>query len=190
MEVIWTYEGADGWFPLKRAQFPNFADHFNKVAPADVQWLFAAFPRRLDGYRARADPDLDRMAGADRAGLGPADPAARQPSASARLRVLRRNGRDRPLVRTTIREPAADPHPCANRVRCRFPVAAGPAGPSQSAWQGTGSVRNRSGPRADEQEGLGGFPSRPSCEPKHGPLRHPGEYAASTRRRRKQESGS
>jgi len=31
MEVLWTYEGADGWFPLKRAQFPNFVDHFNKV---------------------------------------------------------------------------------------------------------------------------------------------------------------
>ena len=61
MDVLWTYEGADGWFPLKRAQFPNFAEHFDKVAPADVQRLLAALPRRLDRYRARPDPDLDRI---------------------------------------------------------------------------------------------------------------------------------
>jgi hypothetical protein len=37
LEVLWTYEGADGWFPLKRAQFPNFAPEFDKAAPEDVR---------------------------------------------------------------------------------------------------------------------------------------------------------
>ena len=27
-DIIWTYQGADAWFPLKVAQFPHFADHF------------------------------------------------------------------------------------------------------------------------------------------------------------------
>ena len=31
--VIWTYEGADSWYPLKTAQFPGFADRFDQVAP-------------------------------------------------------------------------------------------------------------------------------------------------------------
>ena len=37
LEVVWTYEGADGWFPLKRAQFPHFAETFDQVAPPDVR---------------------------------------------------------------------------------------------------------------------------------------------------------
>src|ERR1043166_1037584 len=32
-DVIWTYHGADAWYPLKAAQFPNFARHFDDVAP-------------------------------------------------------------------------------------------------------------------------------------------------------------
>src|SRR5215204_922400 len=31
--VVWTYQGADGWYPLKAAQFPDFAQHFNEAAP-------------------------------------------------------------------------------------------------------------------------------------------------------------
>jgi hypothetical protein len=41
-DVLWTYQGADAWFPLKVAQFPNFADHFDRVAPPE----FKGFPRR------------------------------------------------------------------------------------------------------------------------------------------------
>jgi len=32
-DVVWTYQGADGWYPLKAAQFPDFAQHFNEAAP-------------------------------------------------------------------------------------------------------------------------------------------------------------
>ena len=32
-DVLWTYQSADAWFPLRVAQFPNFADHFDRVAP-------------------------------------------------------------------------------------------------------------------------------------------------------------
>lgn len=32
-DIVWTYPGADGWFPLKAAQFPDFAQHFDKTAP-------------------------------------------------------------------------------------------------------------------------------------------------------------
>lgn len=36
-EVMWTHEGADGWYPLEAAQFPGFADHFDAHAPDDVK---------------------------------------------------------------------------------------------------------------------------------------------------------
>jgi len=34
-DIIWTYQGADAWFPLKVAQFPHFADHFDRIAPTE-----------------------------------------------------------------------------------------------------------------------------------------------------------
>jgi hypothetical protein len=37
LEVVWTYEGAEGWYPLKRAQFPNFATQFDQAAPEDIR---------------------------------------------------------------------------------------------------------------------------------------------------------
>jgi hypothetical protein len=36
IDIIWTYPGADGWYPLKAAQFPGFADRFNQAAPAEL----------------------------------------------------------------------------------------------------------------------------------------------------------
>ena len=36
-DVIWTYKGADGWYPLKAAQFPGFADRFDEAVPTDLQ---------------------------------------------------------------------------------------------------------------------------------------------------------
>lgn len=32
-EITWTYEGAEGWQPLRVAQFPHFRDHFDGIAP-------------------------------------------------------------------------------------------------------------------------------------------------------------
>src|SRR5438105_3525019 len=34
-DIVWTYKGADGWYKLDMAQFPNFADYFDRVAPAE-----------------------------------------------------------------------------------------------------------------------------------------------------------
>ncbi len=42
-EVIWTYKGADDWYPLKAAQFPDFAEHFDSLAPPDVQGFSPQF---------------------------------------------------------------------------------------------------------------------------------------------------
>jgi hypothetical protein len=36
-EVAWTYDGADGWYALKAAQFPGFAARFDQLAPADLK---------------------------------------------------------------------------------------------------------------------------------------------------------
>jgi hypothetical protein len=37
-EVMWTFEGAEGWYPLSNAaQFPGFAAQFDKVVPADMR---------------------------------------------------------------------------------------------------------------------------------------------------------
>jgi hypothetical protein len=42
-DVLWTYQGADAWFPLKVAQFPNFADHFDHVAPPEFKGFSPPF---------------------------------------------------------------------------------------------------------------------------------------------------
>ncbi|WP_376096193.1 DUF6065 family protein [Roseomonas sp. CCTCC AB2023176] len=41
--VNWTYDGAEGWYPLRVAQFPDFAAHFDAHAPADVQGFSPTF---------------------------------------------------------------------------------------------------------------------------------------------------
>ena len=34
---MWTYEGAESWYPLKTAQFPGFSDHFDRQVPENVR---------------------------------------------------------------------------------------------------------------------------------------------------------
>ena len=34
--VFWTPEGGDTWYPLKSAQFPDFADYFASIAPGEA----------------------------------------------------------------------------------------------------------------------------------------------------------
>jgi hypothetical protein len=42
-EVIWTYRGADGWLPLKVAQFPGFAAHFDARVPDGIRGFSPPF---------------------------------------------------------------------------------------------------------------------------------------------------
>jgi hypothetical protein len=42
-DVTWTFDGAEGWYPLSVAQFPDFARQFDQVAPADVQGFSPPF---------------------------------------------------------------------------------------------------------------------------------------------------
>ncbi len=42
-EVTWTYDGADGWMPLKTAQFPHFAAHFDDHAPEEIRGFSPPF---------------------------------------------------------------------------------------------------------------------------------------------------
>ena len=42
-ETFWTYAGAASWFPLGSAQFPNFSERFDAVAPADVRGYSPTF---------------------------------------------------------------------------------------------------------------------------------------------------
>jgi len=42
-EVTWTYEGADGWLPLRVAQFPNFAAYFDARAPEEIRGFSPPF---------------------------------------------------------------------------------------------------------------------------------------------------
>jgi hypothetical protein len=41
--VLWTYEGAESWFPLAAAQFPGFADYFDGVAPPEIKGFSPPF---------------------------------------------------------------------------------------------------------------------------------------------------
>ena len=64
-EIAWTYEGADGWYPLRGAQFPGFRDEFEKIAPQGVGELAPTFLAQgmlpgvvqiWSGYLARTAP--------------------------------------------------------------------------------------------------------------------------------------
>ncbi len=42
-EFTWTYEGADGWMPLRTAQFPHFAAHFDAGVPEEIRGFSPPF---------------------------------------------------------------------------------------------------------------------------------------------------
>jgi hypothetical protein len=65
VEIAWTYEGAEDWYPLRGAQFPEFRQIFEAAAPASVKLLaptFLASAREpgvvqiWSGYLARTAP--------------------------------------------------------------------------------------------------------------------------------------
>ena len=64
-EIAWTYPGADGWSALRGAQFPDFANLFDRIAPAEYAGLAPPFLVRgslpggvqiWSGYLARTAP--------------------------------------------------------------------------------------------------------------------------------------
>ena len=65
-DVVWTYEGNEhGWLPLKVAQFPYFAGHFNERAPEEIKDFSPPFLAALQepglvnfwsGFIARTTP--------------------------------------------------------------------------------------------------------------------------------------
>jgi len=64
-EIAWTYESADGWYPLRGAQYPNFRETFQKVAPDGlgelappflVQGMLPGVVQIWSGYLARTAP--------------------------------------------------------------------------------------------------------------------------------------
>jgi hypothetical protein len=42
-DVVWTYRGADAWYPLKSAQFPGFSNHFDQAAPEEMRGFAPPF---------------------------------------------------------------------------------------------------------------------------------------------------
>ncbi len=65
-DVVWTFQGAEGWYPLKTAQFPDFAAHFDSLAPPEIRGFsppfLAAFKEPgivqiWSGLFARTSPD-------------------------------------------------------------------------------------------------------------------------------------
>jgi len=51
VEIAWTYEGAEDWYPLRGAQFPGFRQLFEEMAPDPVKPLAPPFlvPAREPG---------------------------------------------------------------------------------------------------------------------------------------------
>ncbi len=47
VSVSWTFEGADGWLPLRSAQFPGFAEEFDNVAPEGIKGFSPPFVTAL-----------------------------------------------------------------------------------------------------------------------------------------------
>ena len=64
-EIAWTYEGADGWYPLRGAQYPGFRQMFEETAPDSVKSFAPPFlvatrepgvVQIWSGYLARTAP--------------------------------------------------------------------------------------------------------------------------------------
>jgi hypothetical protein len=64
-QIIWTYGGAEDWYPLRGAQYPGFLDTFKKIAPEDlgtlappflVQGMLPGVVQIWSGYFARTAP--------------------------------------------------------------------------------------------------------------------------------------
>lgn len=62
-EVAWTYGGADGWYPLRGAQYPDFPAALEKVAPVGalappflVQGMLPGVVQIWSGFLARTAP--------------------------------------------------------------------------------------------------------------------------------------
>jgi hypothetical protein len=64
-EIAWTYEGAEGWYPLRGAQYPGFLERFGKIAPPGLEDLAPTFlvqgklpgvVQIWSGYLARTPP--------------------------------------------------------------------------------------------------------------------------------------
>jgi Family of unknown function (DUF6065) len=43
VEIAWTYEGAADWYPLRGAQYPNFLNVFNEIAPQPLHDVAPTF---------------------------------------------------------------------------------------------------------------------------------------------------
>ena len=43
IDITWTYQGADDWYPLKSAEFPDFAQQFDAVAPEESKGFSPPF---------------------------------------------------------------------------------------------------------------------------------------------------
>lgn len=43
VEIAWTYENAETWYPLRAAQFPGFREMFEQIAPEHVREMAPAF---------------------------------------------------------------------------------------------------------------------------------------------------
>ena len=82
-DVMWTWEGAGTWLPLKSAQFPNFRDLFDSVAPAEIREYSPPFLGALQ------EPGLIQLLDRHRrphcTGLEPDGARARQRSAQRNL---------------------------------------------------------------------------------------------------------
>ena len=46
-DIMWTFDGAGDWLPLKSAQFPDFATCSIPCAPEEIRGILATLPRAL-----------------------------------------------------------------------------------------------------------------------------------------------
>lgn len=65
VEIVWTYENADAWYPLRSAHFPGFPADFDRIAPPTARDLVPGFLTAArepgvvqiwSGYLARTAP--------------------------------------------------------------------------------------------------------------------------------------
>ncbi|MBV8838548.1 MAG: hypothetical protein JO000_18590 [Alphaproteobacteria bacterium] len=184
LEVVWTYEGADGWFPLKRAQFPDFAAQFDKVAPEDVRGYSPPFlgastdgePGLIQvwtGWAARTAPDWSLL-------IRPPANVPRSLGVESYEGIIESDRWFGPLFvnMRLIRTHAPIEFDADMPLLQVQPVHRDTYGAALDAFD---TIQSLEGMNDADWDAF----RKTVVRPKHGPLRHLGEYAAATRKRRK-----
>ena len=133
-QIIWTYRGAKAWYPLTSAQFPGYRSVFDRAAPEHLRGFSPPFLTALPepgiiqlwtGLMVESAKDWSILV----------RPPANLPRSLA-FDLVRRDRRNRPLVRAAVHQPASHQDRRTDPFQHRDAARAGAAAASEHLRRG------------------------------------------------------